>query len=437
MFSYIKIFTICFFIVLGSFNVSYAKSKNTFQKVMSKKSNKRKNNKTRSYNGKIAKTKKISSKNFNNYSINSANLENIQDLSCDIDYVMDEISHKAMVSKFGYKFLNNINRIFDVLKDIYGDVFNDLDIPVNELIKVKKGESLDIDQHTLDVQNLIQCAIATTQIDLRKVLDTSNKIVEPTLKKYSEYLIFKNYLLNQDFSKAYEFFLENENDKNLAKDLVMTALKTKNFEMAKKVAFSLKSESRKEKFLVKIAKFYCRVNDTENAEKLISSLSDQDNKMIVRLFVVDSYIRQKKIDKVQKVLFSSKDDNFKNAVKFILALYEQKFNEIENKGCLITINNKKDLIHIPTNIFTGKLLENYIEILCSSNQIEIAENILDNFYFGDEYLMDYEHETEFAFMVFNKYLDNNQIDDAKRVRDKMHRENKFIASKLIAIHLEG
>ncbi len=361
-----------------------------------------------------------------------------QNSEYDMDLSDLEISFKIFNSKFGYSLFLQNQKLIEALKEMYSICFSDLDINETNLFDL---------QNFFDLANLFG---STSLFDLKKdygninVMDifpdlekinsinsflflgdiataqiTANNIDNKFLKNIGLEIIFNNYIQRREPQYAQRIFsmMVFEKDDMSRFDylhtLIIAYLKNKDIGSAEKIAQSFDNELEKNNAYIYIIKYYTKQNDVRNCVKVFSNISEGPIKEKARIYLYDYFVRKNAIVKFQRCGFSSNSSEFLKATKFILAIYENNLQE--------AIQNQ------PINY--EFIIENFIELLCSSNQIKQAEQLISTFF-------DESRKEDYKLYIINSYLKNGNFEEAKKVRNEIQEDllDKWLASKLISIY---
>lgn len=413
---------VCFsFTILNAKENDITKTLNFYSKLKFKQKNEHEKKK-KYHNLKVKNFNSIKkSENFSSNKFEMPKEIAVQNLDCDLNFIDQEILSKIMSSKFGYNLSLQIQKLLEDLKDVYKICVSDLDVNPSSIIDLKDYNIKSIDDFiaSLEQLNIINGYlyfgdVSSAEIEAQKINDLRNLGYE---------LIFNYFIQKKDPKNAERIFslmIFNQDDEDkfdLTQALIISYLQIKDFESAERLSDSLKiDEWENNKALKNIVKYYARLNDIQNASRIIEKISQDFMKDDAKLYVLDSLARQNNLQEFQKIAFSANDLEFIKKAKFILAVSQNNFKDISEEDFI-----DFDLIDI---------VDNFVEILCSTNHVKEAEELINTF----NNKIDQE---QYELFLINSYLKNGNIAEAKRLRDAskdLDFINKWVASRLISIY---
>lgn len=421
---FVAFVVLCFsFTALSAAQNESPKTLKLFSKMKSKKANKKKvvkKNCSCSQNKDFSPIKKNDEPRiFNEEIFNGTVVEN---LDYDVNLSEDQMFCEAIFSAFGNSCFFSNQKILEGLKEIFGDC-GPIDQEFMFGISQNFG-SKNFDDFLLDLNKLNSFLSFIYQDNIVAAEEILNDIENENLKNFGLGLFFNLFLDKKDPQNAERIFslmtfsndsseFDDEDDSfDFIEALIISYMQNKDFESAERLAnLEQNEEWDRNQALLHIVKYYTRINDLENAKRIIDEISQKYEKDEATIYILDCYARQKKFQEFKNIVFSSNDIEFKKRAVFILAIYQNNLDE--------AIQNKPS--------YYESIIENFIEILCSSNHIKEAEDIIN--IFGDEYDKD-----NYKLFMINAYLKNGKIEDAKRLKDEISNDElieKWLVSKLI------
>ncbi len=427
---FIALTLFCFSFGLYGNQTDFLKTVDFYSKMKSKQKKKKERKKNYSYSTKQNFSSSKKSGNSKSFNAEIPN-EDFQNLEYDMDLVDLEIYSKLVNSKFGYNLSLQNQKLLNALKEIYFSNNSDETALFTEGCDIKNimDTFSDLEKLNSIISLLYLGDITTAEI-------TANNIGSIDLKNIGLEIIFNNYIQKKDLQNAQRivslmiFEKEEEEDDDdydyekadYLQTLILAYLQNKDFGSAEKITQTLPDNEKNDAF-VHIVKYYTKVNDTKNANRILDKISDSFDKDRAKIYLLDLYARQKNIVEFQKLAISSDKSELLQSSKFILAIYENNLQEVIQ-------NQPYDYRPCDFDL----IINNFVELLCSSNQIKQAEQLINTF--SDDGI----EKEDYSMFLINAYLKNGNFEEAKRIRNDMENDmeydllDKWLASKLISIY---